>query len=138
MSVEDAWLFPVVRAYPNPIRVAQERSPFEFRQFGSFALYGLYMIIKHYGSEWINFVLKWYFVATGVGSVWAVSIIFYHSSAVQCSSSCTMGYQTLRSLVRFAVGVTRWRSFERHSLRYTKGKSKGGRVSDPDVRTRAG
>lgn len=33
------------------------------------------MIIKYYGSEWINLVLKWYFVTTGVGSVWAVSVV---------------------------------------------------------------
>jgi len=39
------------------------------------------MIIKYYGSEWINLVLKWYFVVTGVGSVWAVSVVFDHSSA---------------------------------------------------------
>jgi hypothetical protein len=33
------------------------------------------LTIKYYGSEWINLVLKWYFVTTGVGSVWAVSVI---------------------------------------------------------------
>lgn len=38
-------------------------------------MYGLYLIIQYYGSEWINLVLKWYFVTTGVGSVWVVSVI---------------------------------------------------------------
>ena len=83
MSVEDAWLFPVVRAHTHPILIVQERSPFDSRQFGSFALYGLYMIIKYYGSGWINFVLKWYFVATGVGSVWVVSVISNRSFGAQ-------------------------------------------------------
>jgi len=85
VSVEDAWLFPVVRARTHPISIRRERSPSDSRQFGSFALYGLYMIIKYYGSEWINFVLKWYFVTIGVGSVWAVSVTFvtwYPSSCV--------------------------------------------------------
>jgi hypothetical protein len=107
----------------------QKCSHFNPQQFGSFALYGLYLIIKYYGSEWINLVLKWYFSATGVGSVWAVSGIYNHSFAVWYSRShaptFTTELQTLRSLVRFAVGKTRWRSFERYSLRYIKGKSKG-------------
>lgn len=42
-------------------------------QFGSVALYGMYTIIKYFGSEWINFCLRWYFVVAGVGSVWNVS-----------------------------------------------------------------
>jgi hypothetical protein len=137
VSVEDAWLFPVVRSHTHPIFIAQECLPFDSRQFGSFALYGLYMIIKYYGSEWINFVLKWYFVTAGVGSFWAVSIVFSRSFATWYSSSrgstFAVEYQTLRSLVRFMVGKVRWQSLERHSLRYTKGKSKGRWFSDPDV-----
>lgn len=105
---------------------------FGFRQFGSFALYGLYLVIHYYGSEWINFVLKWYFVATGVGSAWAVSVS--HPSVVWCSRRSTIIFttelQTLRSLVRFTVGKARWQSFERYSLKYTKGKSEGRRFCD--------
>ena len=41
------------------------------------------------------------------------------------------GFQTLGSLVRLTVGETRWRSFEKYSLRYTRGKSKGRLVPDP-------
>ena len=94
------------------------------------------MIIKYYGSGWVNLVLKWYFVATGVGSVWAVSVISNRSFAIWYSiklvrPTFTMEYQTLRSLVRFAVGKTCWQSFEKYSLRYTKGKSKGRWFSDP-------
>jgi len=46
-------------------------------------------------------------------------------------STFTVEYQTLRSLVRFTVGKARWQSFERYSLTYTKGKSKGRQFSDP-------
>ena len=46
------------------------------------------MIIKYYGSEWINLGLKWYFVATGVGSIWAVSVISNRSCAIWYSSLC--------------------------------------------------
>ena len=93
---------------------------FGVRQFGSFALYGLYLIIHYYGSEWINFVLKWYFVATGVGSSWAVSVT--RSSLIWC---LLVEFQTLRSLVHFMVGKTRWQSFKRYSLRFSKDKSNG-------------
>lgn len=81
VTLDDAWLFPI---------------------FGSVSLYGLYLIIKYYGSDWINSVLKWYFVATGVGSVWS----------------------TFRSLVRFMVGAERWESFRKRTFKYTKGNSK--------------
>ena len=46
-------------------------------------------------------------------------------------STFTVEYQALRSLVRFTVGKTYWQSFERYSLTYTKGKSKGRQFSDP-------
>ena len=75
MSVEDAWVFPVVRLCPNRIHIVVEAHHLSIsRQVGSFTLYGLYLVIKYYGSEWINIVLKWYFVTTGVGSVWSVSV----------------------------------------------------------------
>ena len=92
-------------------------------QFGSFALYGLYLIIKYYGNEWINAVLKWYFAATGVGSVWSVRII---SNLLHMPTHVfTTEFQALRSFVRCMVGKARWQSFEKHSLKYTKGDSKG-------------
>jgi len=39
----------------------------------------------------------------------------------------TADFQALRSFVRFVIGRTRWQSFGRYSLRYTKGKSEGRR-----------
>ncbi|KAG5715944.1 hypothetical protein E4T56_gene20101, partial [Termitomyces sp. T112] len=39
MSSNDAWLFPV---------------------FGSFVLFGFYLVIKYLGKEWINWFLGWY------------------------------------------------------------------------------
>ncbi|KAK7692618.1 hypothetical protein QCA50_004250 [Cerrena zonata] len=48
LSTSEAYLFPV---------------------FGSVVLFGLYMIIKYVGKEWINWLMQWYFTITGVGSV---------------------------------------------------------------------
>jgi minor histocompatibility antigen H13 len=86
VSVEDAWLFPV---------------------FGSVALYGLYRLIKIFGSEWINFILRWYFVLAGVGSVWT----------------------TLCSFARWAIGLERWQSFDNYSFRFSKGSHELGSIS---------
>ncbi|KAF8658336.1 hypothetical protein AX16_002102 [Volvariella volvacea WC 439] len=46
LTTEDAWLFPII---------------------GSVALFGLYLAIKYFGTEWINWFLKWYFSIISVG-----------------------------------------------------------------------
>ena len=38
-------------------------------QIGSVVLFGLYLIVKFYGKEWITWLLQWYFTIAGVGSV---------------------------------------------------------------------
>ena len=37
-------------------------------QIGSVLLFGLYVIVKYFGKEWINWILQWYFTVAGVGS----------------------------------------------------------------------
>ncbi|KAF8893382.1 peptidase A22B, signal peptide peptidase [Infundibulicybe gibba] len=77
MSSEDAWWFPVI---------------------GSVALFGLYLIVKFFGREWINWFLGWYFSIAGVGSVWKTSI----------------------SLTRYFVGNARWKTFSKFRLSIKK------------------
>jgi len=36
-------------------------------------LFGLFIILKYFGKEWINRLLGWYFSIVGVGSVWKVN-----------------------------------------------------------------
>lgn len=31
-------------------------------------LLGLYLVVKYFGKEWINWALQWYFTIAGVGS----------------------------------------------------------------------
>ena len=38
-------------------------------QIGSVVLFGLYLVVKYLGPEWINWLLQWYFTLTGIGSV---------------------------------------------------------------------
>lgn len=45
-----------------------------FCQIGSVVLFGLYLIVKFYGKEWITWLLQWYFTVAGVGSVSKVCI----------------------------------------------------------------
>lgn len=45
-------------------------------QLGSIALFGMYLIVKFLGKEWINKILGWYFTFAGIGSVWKVSSCF--------------------------------------------------------------
>ncbi|KAJ3550561.1 hypothetical protein NM688_g5049 [Phlebia brevispora] len=47
LSSEDAWLFPII---------------------GSAVLFGLYLVVKYFGKEWINWLLRWYFTLAGIGS----------------------------------------------------------------------
>ena len=42
-------------------------------QIGSVLLFGLYVIVKYFGKEWITWLLQWYFTFAGVGSVGKVS-----------------------------------------------------------------
>ncbi|KAL5523864.1 hypothetical protein ACEPAG_8037 [Sanghuangporus baumii] len=49
ISSSDAYMFPIL---------------------GSAVLFGLYLIVKFLGVEWINWLLGWYFTFAGVGSVW--------------------------------------------------------------------
>jgi minor histocompatibility antigen H13 len=63
------------------------------------ALFGLYMIVKYFGKEWINYLLGWYFSLAGVGSVW----------------------KSLISLTRFALGSDRWNKFDKTKLLILKG-----------------
>ncbi|KAJ7178527.1 signal peptide peptidase-domain-containing protein [Mycena crocata] len=80
MSSEDAWLFPVI---------------------GSATLVGLYAVVKYFGTDWINWLLGWYFALAGVGAVWKSSI----------------------SLTRWVVGNSRWKAFDEVSLVVRKGKT---------------
>lgn len=68
-------------------------------QFGSVALFGLYTIVKYFGKEWINYLLGIYFSLAGVGSVW----------------------KSLISLVRFCLGETRWKKFDKTKFLVLKG-----------------
>ncbi|KAG6862258.1 hypothetical protein C0995_002189 [Termitomyces sp. Mi166 len=78
MSSDDAWLFPV---------------------FGSFVLFGFYLVIKYLGKEWINWFLGWYFSVAGVASVWKSSI----------------------SLTRFILGEKCWKWFDKINFVVKKG-----------------
>jgi minor histocompatibility antigen H13 len=70
-----------------------------FSQVGSVALLGLYMVVKYFGKEWINYLLGWYFSLAGVGSMW----------------------KSLISLARFALGSNRWKRFDKTKLLILKG-----------------
>ncbi|KAH8083767.1 signal peptide peptidase-domain-containing protein [Cristinia sonorae] len=79
LSSTDAWLFPV---------------------FGSMVLFGLYLVVKYVGKEWINWSLQWYFTIAGVGSVG----------------------KSLIALVRLVVGADRWKQFDRNRILVVKGQ----------------
>ncbi|KAF8070174.1 peptidase A22B, signal peptide peptidase [Lyophyllum atratum] len=72
-----------------------------FPVLGSVALLGLYTIVKFFGKEWINWFLGWYFSIAGVMSVWKSSISF----------------------IRFLLGPTRWKQFEKTSILIKKGST---------------
>ncbi|KAJ4483461.1 peptidase A22B, signal peptide peptidase [Lentinula aciculospora] len=78
LSLEDAWLFPII---------------------GSVVLFGLFVVIKYFGKEWINWLLGWYFSVAGIGSVW----------------------KSLVSLTRYLLGNEQWRRFERFSVHLKRG-----------------
>ncbi|KAL0581319.1 hypothetical protein V5O48_000695 [Marasmius crinis-equi] len=90
VSMEDAWWFPII---------------------GSVVLFGLFLVIKYIGKEWINWLLGWYFSFAGVGSV--------SRSAI--------------SLAKFIIGREQWKQFERIEMKVTKGKPgrvKGGKEGE--------
>ncbi|KAI0675139.1 signal peptide peptidase-domain-containing protein [Trametes maxima] len=78
LSSEDAYLFPVI---------------------GSAVLFGLYLIVKYFGKEWITWLLQWYFTIAGVGSVG----------------------KSLIALSRWCLGQSRWHKFDKLQLRVLKG-----------------
>ncbi|PIL36227.1 hypothetical protein GSI_01889 [Ganoderma sinense ZZ0214-1] len=78
LSSQDAYLFPVI---------------------GSVVLFGLYLIVKFYGKEWITWFLQWYFTFAGVGSVG----------------------KSLISLTRWLVGDSRWSKFDKATILILKG-----------------
>ena len=69
LSSEDAWLFPVVC---SPLFVLLCTSSYGVSvcllQIGSVLLFGLYLVVKYFGTEWINWLLQWYFTIAGIGS----------------------------------------------------------------------
>ncbi|KAN0129764.1 Signal peptide peptidase domain containing protein [Lactarius tabidus] len=78
LTAEDAWTFPVL---------------------GSLLLAGLFLVIKYFGKEWINWLLSLYFALAGLYSV-------PHS---------------LTNLAQFAVGPQRWNEFQRYEVKVVKG-----------------
>ncbi|TFK53594.1 hypothetical protein OE88DRAFT_1655794 [Heliocybe sulcata] len=72
-----------------------------FPVVGSVVLFGLYLVVRYLGKEWINWLLGWYFAIAGVGSVWKAST----------------------ALSRAALGDTRWKSFDKVKLLLTKGST---------------
>ncbi|PCH43861.1 hypothetical protein WOLCODRAFT_138641 [Wolfiporia cocos MD-104 SS10] len=78
LSSGDAYLFPII---------------------GSVVLFGLYLVVKYFGKEWINWFLQWYFTVAGIGSVG----------------------KSLISLVKYTLGSARWKQFEQTQLLLLKG-----------------
>ncbi|KAH9911597.1 signal peptide peptidase-domain-containing protein [Fomitopsis serialis] len=79
LTSQDAYLFPVI---------------------GSVVLFCLYLVVKHFGKEWINWLLQWYFTFAGIGSVG----------------------KSLVSLARWTIGKGRWRKLERVQFLCLKGR----------------
>ncbi|KAH9895127.1 signal peptide peptidase-domain-containing protein [Cubamyces lactineus] len=79
LSSQDAYLFPVI---------------------GSAVLFGLYLIVKYCGKEWITWLLQWYFTIAGVGSVG----------------------KSLIALSRWTLGQSRWQKFDKVQLLILKGR----------------
>ncbi|KAI9068274.1 hypothetical protein FKP32DRAFT_1562055 [Trametes sanguinea] len=79
LSSQDAYLFPVI---------------------GSAVLFGLYLIVKYFGKEWITWLLQWYFTIAGVGSVG----------------------KSLIALSRWTLGPSRWHKFDKVQFLILKGR----------------
>ncbi|KAI0941598.1 hypothetical protein AcW1_003450 [Taiwanofungus camphoratus] len=78
LSSSDAYLFPIL---------------------GSVVLFGLYLVVKYLGKEWINWLLQWYFTFAGVGSV----------------------SKSLIALARWTMGSIRWKQFDKTQFLLLKG-----------------
>jgi len=86
-------------------------------KIGSATLLGLYIVIKYLGSHWLNKLLGWYFAATGIGSVWKVSIAY----VVDVISRSSRSKQSSIAFTKLVCGPERWRKFDRVKLRLEKG-----------------
>jgi len=60
------------------------------------ALFGLYLVIKYVGKEWLNWFLGWYFAFIGIGSVWKSLV----SLARHCLSSRWKTFEKTRVSIR--------------------------------------
>ncbi|EMD40546.1 hypothetical protein CERSUDRAFT_111145 [Gelatoporia subvermispora B] len=78
LSSEDAYMFPII---------------------GSGVLLGLYIIVKYFGKEWINWLLQWYFTFAGIGSVGKSFI----------------------SLARWSMGRSHWKQYDKVQILLLKG-----------------
>ncbi|KAI0254114.1 signal peptide peptidase-domain-containing protein [Lactifluus subvellereus] len=81
LTSEDAWIFPLI---------------------GSVLLAGLFLVIKYFGKEWINWLLSLYFALAGIYSV----------------------PYSLISLARFTLSAQRWDRFGRLQANITRGNNK--------------
>lgn len=88
-------------------------------QIGSVVLFGLYLIVKYYGKEWITWLLQWYFTIAGVGSVGKVRLSCIISRP--SGHADTEARQTLISLARWTLGDARWKAFDNIQLMVLKG-----------------
>ena len=55
ITTDDAWLFPI---------------------FGSCMLFGLYLLLKYFGTEWVNEILRYWFAFMSWGAVFKVYPLF--------------------------------------------------------------
>jgi len=81
-------MFPIVSL--SSVRRAESFS--DTHQMGSVALFGMYVIMKYFGKEWINWLLSWYFSIAGVGSVWKVCCVDWHGISRFVISSSLVHY----------------------------------------------
>lgn len=115
LSSDDAWIFPIVRKFQRRLREIA-RSDHSVPQIGSVALFGIYLIVEHFGKEWLNWLLAWYFSLMGALCVWKVRarvswIVFRPQHLSQCAVSFT----------RLVMGNERWRSFDKVRIFILKG-----------------
>lgn len=107
--------------FPLWVLVATSYVPLTQSQIGSVALFGLYIIVKKFGTEWINFLLGWYFSIAGIGSVWQVCR-FFNFILQFC---CLIFLQSSISLTRYLLGDARWKQFD--MCRFTAKKGAASR-----------
>jgi minor histocompatibility antigen H13 len=86
---------------PSPLERLTTEDAYIFPILGSAVLFGLYLMIRYLGPEWINVILRWYTSITGIGSVWKLST----------------------ASLRFLAGSEKWRQYDKFQLSFSKGKS---------------